>query len=249
MILDGTVLGVGLILFLAAAAQSAVGFGYALFATPLLVLFGIPIEWVIAIVSTCSMLQSFLAAHNLRSHIPWRTSLTAIAIRMVAVIVGLIGLNYMTGQDSAKIRLVVGIALCSLVLLQWLWRPAPVDRVHPLWSFLAFSASGVMSGLLGMGGPPLVLWVMAHRWTPQRSRAFLFSVFAMAIPLQLAMMTFNFGIPIVRAMGAGLLAFPLVYAGTRLGMPIGNRLSREKLRVLAYSLLMLIGVSAIWRAL
>lgn len=244
-----TLAGVGLVLFLAAAAQGAVGFGYALFATPLLVLLGIPLQNVVVLVSTCSMIQCTLAAHHLRAHIPWSIALTATAIRLVAVIVGLVGLKQLMGLDPDRVRLAIGIFLCILVLLQWAWHPAPVERVNPFWSGLAFTASGLLAGLLGMGGPPLILWVMAHRWSSLMSRAFLFAVVAMSVPAQLVIMTFGLGTGVLKFIAIGLAASPLVYAGSRLGLPVGNRLSRERLRMLAYGLLLIIGASAIWRAL
>ena len=46
---------------------------------------------------------------------------------------------------------------------------------------LTFTGSGVLAGLCGMGGPPLVLWAMAHDWPTQRIRGFLFAPGASAI--------------------------------------------------------------------
>jgi len=42
---------------------------------------------------------------------------------------------------------------------------------------------------------------------------------------------------------------PLVYLGSLVGMPIGNRLNGQRLRWLAYALLAAIGISAIVPAL
>jgi len=61
----------GVTICLAVAAQSAVGFGSALFAAPVLVLIGIPLPNVIAMVATCSMLQATVGAYKLRKSIPW----------------------------------------------------------------------------------------------------------------------------------------------------------------------------------
>lgn len=72
----------GVIICLVGMAQSAVGFGYALFATPLLMLIGIPLPNVIALVATCSMSQAIIGARKLHASVPWRLSLTATVVRL-----------------------------------------------------------------------------------------------------------------------------------------------------------------------
>jgi hypothetical protein len=44
---------------------------------------------------------------------------------------------------------------------------------------IAFAAAALgLAGICGMGGPPLVLWAMAHDWPADKVRAFLFACFA-----------------------------------------------------------------------
>ena len=231
-------------------AQSAVGFGYALVATPLLVWIGLPIEQTVALVATCSLIQAAIGARRLRADTPWRLSLTATAVRMLGVGIGTFGLMRLTTLDPARIRLAVGTLLCLLVAVQFCWRPKPVETSHWGWAALAFSASGLLSGISGMGGPPLVLWAMAHTWSSQKTRGFLFAVFLTAIPLQLVLLTYTFdSLRIVRAILLGLAFSPLVYLGTQAGLRIGHRISKEKLRLVAYLFLLAIGLSAVVPAL
>ena len=68
----------GIIILLAVAAQSAVGFGSALFAAPLLVWIGMPLPYVIALIGTCSTAQAAIGARKLRAEVPWRAALVAI---------------------------------------------------------------------------------------------------------------------------------------------------------------------------
>jgi len=240
-----TILIAGVIILLSAVAQSAVGFGYALYATALLVWLGIPLPNVIALVGTCSMLQSAIGARRLRAHVPWRLALAATGIRLASVVVGLLLLKKLAGLDPNAVRMVVGGVLCLIVVVQLLWRPRPAERVHPGWAGLSFATSGLMAGFLGMGGPPLVIWLMAHNWPSQKTRGFLFSVFALAIPFQLTFMSLAFGVTILRTVVIGIACLPLVYAGSRVGMPIGDRMARGTLRAWAYAILLVIGISSI----
>jgi len=80
---------------------------------------------------------------------------------------------------------VIGGILCLLVAIQYLWRQHPVKAMHWGWGGLAFIGSGLLAGLCGMGGPPLVIWSMAHDWPAEKTRGFLFAVFATSIPTKL----------------------------------------------------------------
>jgi len=237
---------VGLIVFLAGLLQSAIGFGYALFATPLLVLLTkIPLPNIITLVAACSFLQSLFGVIELRQHVPWRLSMTATIIRALSLILGILLLKILVGLSTSHIRMVIGCILCGLVALQLLYRPAPRPKLHWAWGGLAFISSGVLAGLCGMGGPPLVIWVMAHDWSNPKSRAFLFATFTAAIPIQLVLLGISFGRSILESFLLAVLLTPVVYLGSAVGLSIGRRISKERLRYLAYAVLLIIGISAI----
>lgn len=240
---------IAVVLFIASALQSAIGFAFALLATPLLVFAGMPLTNTVALISTCSLLQSGFGLLKLREFVPWRLSLWATAVRVASLVVGIYLLKKLSTSGAAQIRLVLGCIICGMVFLQLLLRPEPKKSRHWLWGLLAFGGSGVFSGLSGMGGPPMVIWVMAHDWCNEKSRAFLFSVFVMAIPIQLGMLYLSFASSTSRSLLLALIMTPIVYCGTALGLKIGARFSKEKLRFLVYATLLLIGLGAIMPSL
>ena len=235
----------GVIICLAGVGQSAIGFGYALFATSPLVWIGLPLPQVIAIVSTCSLVQAAFGVRHLRAETPWRQVWTTTAIRLASMIGGVILLKQLVTLDVDKIKLTVGGILCVMVAAQLLCRPRPVPKLAWGWGALAFVSSGVVAGICGMGGPPLVIWSMAHDWSALKTRAFLFAVFATAIPVQLVILALAFGTQILWAVAIGLAFLPLVWLGTLVGLPIGNRLPKETLRNIAYAILLVIGLSTV----
>ena len=229
---------------LAAVGQSAVGFGFALFAAPPLVWLGIPLPDVIAMVATSSIFQSAIGARHLRAAVPWRLSLIATAFRLVSVIAGLWLLKRLAVLNADQVKMVVGSILCLLVAIQFFCRPHPVERTHWAWAGLALVASGLLAGVSGMGGPPLVLWAMAHNWSTEKTRGFLFAVFATSIPVQIFLMCLTFGVDMLWNVAAGAAFLPLVYLGSAIGLPIGNRIPKERLRRIAYAILLIIGAGA-----
>ena len=234
----------GIIIFLGGMVQSIIGFGYALFATPLLLWLGIPLQDVIVLVSTSSMIQACTGVMKLRDEVPWRLSIKATVIRLLSLGLGLFFLKKLVGGSLTYVKIVIGGMLTLLVLVQLLYRPAPVKTTHPRWDLLAFIASGVIGGTCGMGGPPLVLWATAHDWSSEEVRGFLFAVFMTSIPVQLLLMGFTFGFSILLNVVWGIVCLPLIYLGTSLALPIGTRLGIEKLRLLTYIVLLVIGVSS-----
>lgn len=236
---------VGVIIFLGGMVQSVIGFGYALFATPLLLLLGIPLPDIIILVSTSSMLQAGIGVRKLNEEVPWRLSITATAFRLVSLCVGLFFLKKMVDMHVSYIRIMIGVILSLLVTIQLLWRPVPVKKMHYGWDLLAFITSGLIGGTCGMGGPPLVLWAMAHDWSAQKARGFLFAVFVTSIPVQILLMGFMFGFSILWNAVLGMICFPLIYFGTSIAIPIGTRIGMERLRQVTYVVLLIVGINSV----
>jgi uncharacterized membrane protein YfcA len=109
-------------------------------------------------------------------------------------------------------------------------RIAPRERLPFIWDLLAFALSGVMLGMIAMGGPPVVLWLMAHDWGARKTRAFMAALFLLAAPVQVALLWWKLGAEVADAFLCGLGMSPLVVAGSLLGIRLGNRLDRQRLR-------------------
>jgi uncharacterized membrane protein YfcA len=237
------------IVFGASILQGMAGFGLSLFATPLLVWIGLPLPGAIAFVALSSLLLSAAGTHHLRADVPWRIVLEATAVRTLFLAVGLLLLTRVARAPITQVKLVLGIAICALVILQAVWRPRPAASLHWGWAGLAFSTSGILAGLFAMGGPPLVLWTIAHDWSSAKTRGFLFATFTLAIPVQIALLFATFGRSLLPHFGLALLLLPVVLAGSLVGIPLGNRLKKGPLTMLAYAILLAIGVSCIMPAL
>ena len=113
--------------------------------------------------------------------------------------------------------------LLVLVMYQTI-KPQPRPKLHAGWMILASSASGVLAGLVGMGGPAIVFWAMAHDWDTARSRCLLWTVFLFMVPWQLAVDCWLFGWEILESAALGIVYTPVVVLATLLGARLGDRL-------------------------
>jgi uncharacterized protein len=229
----------------AGIGQAAVGFGYALFATPLLLKVGLPLPHAIILISSCSLYQSVFASWKLRNDIPWKITLSVLPIRFVSLLLGLYLLEKLVNLSNHIIQSAIGAVILFLVILQVICKPKPAASLHWIWTWITFISSGIIAGLAGMGGPPVVLWVMAHNWDSRKTRGFLFSIFTTSIPLQLIIMSFQFEGIIKEIISLSIFCIPFVFLGSAIGIPIGNRLEKDKLRLIACSILIIIGISSI----
>ena len=236
---------IGIILLAGSTLQGIVGFASGLFSIPLLLHAGVPLHHAIAINLIASTVQSLLGAWQLNDSIEWRTTVRPIAIRFCALPVGGMLLWLSQGWDHSRVKQIIGMILLATIAAQALWRVEPKEKLHDAWEWFAFSLSGIMAGFCGMGGPPMVLWVMAHRWSSAHSRAFLFYLFVGGMLPQAVVLLWLFGWPIVQTFGFALLLTPFTASGALCGIAIGNRLPVARLRWLTFAVLSVIAASAI----
>ncbi len=234
----------GLVLFLAAALQGAVGFAVALFGIPLLLWVGCTLPVAIALILTTSITQSLSCAWKLSEQLDWKQILPATGFRLVGLPLGLVALVYIDSLDTDLVRQTVGVTLLVLVAAQALYgdRETILTRSRPL----SFLSSGFLLGSVGMGGPPAVLWVTGRDWSAAEMRAFMFGLNILTVPVSLALLGFRFGQETVVAIGYGVLFCPLAVVGGLVGLRIGNLMERSQLRTVAFALLALLGLSSLY---
>lgn len=233
----------GLILIAGSMLQGAVGFGFGMFAIPLIMLLGAESYQAIAILSICGSVQTISGVISLRKHIHWRQVGWVAAIACAVLPLGVLTQEAIVSVGGDHIRQVLGVVILSALIIQQLWHIEPRERVHPAWGVLAAGLCGFLAGLAGMGGPPLVMWVMAHQWSNPRIRATLWSVFLGLTPFQLFFLFRQFGgESILPAMQSGLLLAPITLLGVYPGIWLGNRIPRDALRRLVFGLLAIISV-------
>ena len=236
---------VAFILGVCSVIQSTVGFAYGMFAIPPLVWIGLPLPHAIATVLAASLIQSAWASYQLRSDIVWSQVAVPMGLRLLMMPLGALVLLPISNLDRDATAQLIGVVLLVIVVVLWAWKVAPVERLGAGWTLLAFTCSGLMVGMFGMGAPPMVLWVMAHDWSSRRSRAFMLLNMVAIAPAQLLVLRALFGPDIWPAIVAGLACTPVVLAGAQFGLWLGHTLSKRWLKSIAYGLVMLLAVGSI----
>ena len=229
----------------ACALQGAVGFGAGMFSIPLMIWAGVDLPSAIMIVLVCALVQCGWNLYRYKDHVTIRELMPLFVLRAMSMPVGVVLLGLLVGLGTVRVKQFVGLMLLTAVLIQWLGRVKPRERVTGGWTVLAGTFSGLFAGLVGMGGPPVVLWVMAHDWPARKSRSFLWASFLLLIPFNAAVLLYRFPGKLWWAMLLGLCLAPVVLAGAELGQRLGGLMNRQKLRTAAFGLLLLLAVISI----
>lgn len=236
---------VGLVLFFAVALQAAVGFGLGLFATPLLVWFGIDLPTAVTVSMAAAFSQGAWSCYRVRGDVPWAAASKANLLRLFTLPIGVYLLGQLADFGQDRIKQAIGGMLLLVIAMQWMFRVKPRERVHPGWFVLSTTTSGLLTGLVGMGGPPLVLWVMAHDWPSKRARSYIWATGLMLFPLTFVLLLFKFGSLVANATIITFAMTPIVLIASNVGLRIGGLLSRQRLRVAATTLLILIAIASL----
>jgi uncharacterized membrane protein YfcA len=228
----------------AGVVSSAAGFGFALVLSPALFATLDPYEAVTSLL----MLGVVLSLLNLfegggAEEVRWR----AIAPALGAALPGLgLGVAVLELLSKPALQVAVGVVVTSVGLAQ-LRAPVAVERREP--SVISAGAVGLASGTLatstGVSGPPLVLWLQAHGFSPLEFRSSLAAIF---LGLNLA------GAVTVLAAGgtdelAGAWTLALLLALALLGWGLGTRVFRRlepaRFRTLVLALVLAAGAASV----
>lgn len=234
-----------LVLGLGAVVQSAAGFGLALFAVPLLTALGRTLPEAVALVIGAAVVQSSLSLWAAPERPPLVSALPMAACQWSGACAGVWAMHSLVAASPSALKAYVGALVVLLTSTQILLKPQPRSEVPRVWAGVAGLASGLLAGAVGMGGPPLVAYAMAHAWERDRFRTFLWTQFVLAAPVVVALLTYSFGHRTLWWVLTGAASLPFLWMGTRVGLALSSRWGRPQLMKVALSLLYLIGFGAL----
>lgn len=197
--------------FAAAVLRGFTGFGFGLAAVPLLSLALAPAQ-VVPLVVTLQVLIGVAGLRAASKECDWR----AVGLLSPGLVVGVpIGFLILTSFDANHVRLAIGLVIAFSVWLicQGVRLPANPSRVV---SFGVGLVAGVISGLASMGGPPVVVFLLALGHSAARMRAtaivyFMLSGCVAFIPLAAR------GLITREVLIWAVVALPVLFGGSWLG--------------------------------
>jgi len=240
-----SVVPLALVLCLGIFAQAASGFAAGLLIVTTLVWFGYPIPEAQSALIVATIPQNLWGVWKFREFVDFKQLAWPASARVLALPVGFAMLHSMESLSTDVIKQIVGATMLGITISICVIRPEPRERLAWGWGALAFPLSGFLQGLVGMGGPAMVLWVQAHDWDTRRSRGFLFSMYLASIVPAMLILYFTFGDRIIKPAIVSISLTPILLLVTSLGLRSGTWLGRERLRRVTLAILLLMGVVSV----
>jgi uncharacterized membrane protein YfcA len=165
-------LGVGVV-FLSGVMRGFSGFGGAMLVVPVFSILYSPVE-AVAIAMLLSFLANLQLVPGARVHMEWRQVLPISVMGLVTIPLG--SLLLLTLDPEVMRRAISAVVLAFVLLLGSGWR----SRRRPgiAGALGAGALGGFINGAAGVGGPPVILYLLAGPGSAKTNRANLIGIYA-----------------------------------------------------------------------
>jgi len=233
---------VAAVLFVAAFVRSALGFGDAVVAMPLLAM-ALGVRTATPLVAFVGPTISLLILAGSWRKAEFKTAGRLIAATLLGIPVGIYGLARL---PEAPLKIALGLIIL-LYGVFGLARPQAKLKNEKAWMPWALGASaGVLGGAYNTNGPPVVAYGMLRGWPPESFRATLQGYF---LPTGLAILAGHglAGLWTAAVLKSYLYALPAIVLGVLLGGLLNKKLTHEIFAKLVYASLAVMGAAMLLR--
>jgi len=235
---------VAAVLFVAAFVRSALGFGDAVVAMPVLAM-ALGLRTATPLVAFVGPTISILIlAANWRK-VEFRTAGRLIAATLLGIPFGVFGLSRL---PETPLRIALAAIILAYGLMGSIKPPARIVREPGHFPWIVGWIAGVLGGAYNTNGPPIVAYGMLRGWPPESFRATLQGYF---LPTGLAIAAGHglAGLWTPAVFRTYLLALPGIVLGVFAGGLLNKRISHELFGKLVYASLALMGAIMLLREL
>ena len=237
-------IGLAAITFGAALLQAAGGFGFAVVATPFYLMIVAPLTAVHLVIIIAAALSAVV--------LPRLGGAVAPGL-LVRLLLGSgaglpLGLLAFRHSNPALVRMVAGavvLGFAVLLALRGRFRGVHLFRLTRNRDLAAGAVSGAATALVGMAGPPVLIYLLLAGAGSQAIRATLLAFFACIYGATLAAHAATIGIAWQTWLTA-LAILPFAVVGGLVGRPLGDRLGAGGFTLLAIGLLAIAGLVALF---
>lgn len=224
------------IIFLSTFTRSALGFGDALIAMPLLVMvvgMKMATPLVALAASTIAIMILFGAWRKVDVKAAWRL--------VISSLVGIpIGLFFLNNAPESVVKAVLGFVLIGFGLYNLFAPKLPLlsnEKLSYVFGFIA----GILGGAYNANGPPVVLYGALRRWTPEGFRATLQGYF---LPTGLTILISHglAGLWTPTVLRHYIVVLPVIVVGVLVGERVNRLVSVGQFYNIVYFFLIVMGV-------
>jgi hypothetical protein len=214
------------------------GFGAGLVTLPIVLLVASPLlaAQMAALAGITSQIQSLPA---LRYGLHWREILPVVAAGLAGLFVALF---FIPPLPVAIFKLGVGAILIAYSLFALALPPSwRFTKRHHAGDLLAGFAGGVIGGIAGIPGPPVIMWTALQSWSAVEKRS-LIQMFNLVTLSAMLATTAGLGLLADHFVPAALMLLPGTLLGAMVGIAAYKRLNDRRYQQLVIILLLVSGI-------
>ena len=228
------------IFLLAGFVQGMTGFGSALVAMPLLILF-LDVKSAVPLCILNSLVITTFLALKMRTHLDKKKILPLCVGALPGVV---IGSTLLKKVDSSLIRMGLGIMLITYSLYCLLQNSPKQRKLHRAWSYIVGFLSGAIGAAFSAGGPPTIVYSTLNSWTKDEIKATLTGFFLFNSYL-IASVHAATGLTTIETVTHFMISAPFVLLGTVLGAVCYGKIPQKLYLQLIYGFLVFMGIMMI----
>lgn len=203
-----------------------------------------PIAFTANVISFIALANTAVAVHRKHSHIDVKILLFASLGVLLLSGIGLMALHHLSMNAIDLLETLLGIVILGSGALLMI-RPHPIKTVSPNYAHLvAGGLGGFLSGLFGVGGPPLVIHLYRQPLPFAVIRTTLLATLGTMPIVRIGLETYNGNIT-ADILELSLYAVPVSIASTVLARRFPPPVSDLLMRRFAFGLLCVLGLSLI----
>jgi len=226
--------------------QTVSGFAIALIITGGVTALGLaPVSFTANVVSFLALANTATAILRNHSHIDFKIMLYASSGVFFLTAVGLMILNHLGNQSVSSLEILLGILILGSGILLMI-HPHPLKKISPNSMHLfAGGIGGILSGMLGAGGPPLVVHLYRQPLSFPIIRTTLLAILGIMPMIRIGFETYNGNIT-EAVLKLSLYSVPVTILITLLARRFPPPVSEIAMKRFAFGLLCVLGVSLIF---
>lgn len=223
---------IAIIITIAYAGQAIFGFGAGLIAVPLVsVLIGVK-ETVIFLI-LFQFLNGLLILDSYKN-IPWKT----IMPMSITMILGtIIGTFILAGSNNSALKIILALSILAFLGKSvFIKKPKFSNKNKNLVGMLLGFIGGLFEGILGIGGPPLTMYLLTAVSRKEQIRAGLISLFFISCLVRIFLLNQE-GLLDFNQIKSALLFLPFFFVSIIIGHFLNSKFSEKYYRYAAYLIL------------
>jgi len=229
------------VFLLAGFIQGLTGFGFGMVAMSFAPMF-INIKQANVLVTILALFNGLFVIWTVRHAVDFKKIVPIVLGAFLGVPIGVYLLKVLQPEI---IKIILGIILISFSTYS-IFRKDSTRRVGKLWVVPVGILSGILDGLIHMGGPPVIIYTYYQNWDKDSIKATLITYFTMSAAYKVFVLLLSKLVNLEILQMGGIL-LPIVYCGAFLGFLWFARVNQEQMRKITFSLLICLGLLLLFK--